>query len=119
MHYATLYLVIIYWILFGFCFIVKQKIYGVEMMFALQLTYMSYIPSGVYCPPFTSLSFLRYSFGWNGIDFEVSQNTINYYYTFLNIQSNFISNINLMMLILIICPLGFIILYILSKCFKH
>ena len=66
---ASWFLVAAYWGLFivaaSFC----QKIYAVETMFAFQLAYLSSIPVGVFCPPFTSLGVWRYSFGWNGLPF--------------------------------------------------
>lgn len=77
---------------------------------------MSLIPIGIYCPPFTSLSILKYSFGWNNISFNVDQAQLNkMYYPQLEIKSNFISNLNFMIAIIIICPIMYGILRISGK----
>jgi hypothetical protein len=41
------------------------------MIFAIQLAFLTFIPIGAYCPPFTAMKMLYYSFGWNGIPFGV------------------------------------------------
>ena len=84
-------------------------------MFALQFAFISLIPIGVYCPPFTSLSVLRYSFGWNNIPFGLPQTYINVFYSTLGIQSNFASNVNCMMFPLALCPIIYLILTLLGR----
>jgi hypothetical protein len=64
-------ILVIYWITFIISMFLCQKIYVVEMIFSLQFAFMSLIPIGVYCPPFSSLKILRYSFGWNALPFKV------------------------------------------------
>lgn len=93
---TSIVVVILYWIIFMVCVFCSQKIYAVEMMFVLQFAFISLIPIGTYCPPFTSLSYMRYSFGWNDLNLGVSQKPISLYYSSLEIQSNFLSNFNAM-----------------------
>lgn len=96
-----------------------QKMIAVEMMFALQFAYISFIPAGIECPPFLNFKYLKYSFGWNDIPFDVLQTTINYNYSEIGIKSNFISNVNAMMFIILICPLVYGILTILGRYATH
>ena len=42
-----------------------KKMYGVELMYIIQLGYYSLIPTNTYCPPFYGLKGLRYSTGFN------------------------------------------------------
>lgn len=84
-------------------------------MFLLQFTYSSFLPVGIYCPPFTSLSILKYSFGWNGLPISVDQKPISIFYKALGFKSNFVSNVNLMVLPLVLCPILYCILTKLGK----
>lgn len=76
----------------------NQKIYVVETMFALQFVYISYIPIGFHCQPFLNLSVFKYSFGWNVIPLNVDWKSINWHYSYLGFESNFLSNINFMLI---------------------
>jgi hypothetical protein len=103
-------LLVLYWSVFLISMFFCQKIYVVELLFALQFAYMTMIPIGVYCPPFSSLSILKYSFGWNGIPFPLDQTYINVNYSALGIQSNILSNVNFMVFIMLLCPVFYGIL---------
>lgn len=82
-RYASIVIVALYWMVFALCVLLSFKIYAVELMFALQFAYMSLIPVGVYCPPFSSLNFIQYSVGWNGINFGVAQTPVSIKYVAL------------------------------------
>ena len=88
-------------------------------MFAFQFAYLSSMPVGVFCPPFTSLGVWRYSFGWNGLLFQLSQTPIDSNYSALGIKSSFLSNINFMMLFLVVCPIISAIMSIAGKHSTH
>lgn len=68
---TSIIIVVAYWMVFIIAVFLNQKIYAVEMMFVLQFGFMSLIPIGTYCPPFSSLSYLKYSFGWNDIGMNI------------------------------------------------
>ena len=90
------------------------------MMFLVQFVCLSLIQIGVYCQPFKSLGFLRYSFGYNDFPIELPQKTINMYYSDLGIQSNFISNLNFMLFpLLLMCLILFLILRLASSFTNH
>lgn len=118
-YYVGMFLVVLYWTTFTLGIFTCQKIYAVEMMFAIQFSYISLIPIGTYCPPFTSLEILKYSLGWNGIPFPVLQKQISIFYKALGIKSNFISNFNFMILPLILCPVFYFILTKLGMSNNH
>ena len=58
---------------------------------------------------------MKYSFGWNSIPFSVTETYINIFYTALGIQSNFLSNVNFMILPLFVCPLIYLIMIQIGK----
>lgn len=86
-------------------------------MFALQFVYLSYIQMISYCSPFSSFKILRYSFGWNKL-FEsmvLKEIPLTYYYSSLGFQSNFISNINFMLIPFVAFPIISIIFFAAGK----
>jgi hypothetical protein len=48
---------------FIFAIISCQKLYALELMFLIQLTYSTFIPINIYCPPFSGLEALKYITG--------------------------------------------------------
>jgi hypothetical protein len=73
------------------------------------------IPIDVCCNPFANLKALRYINGYNPFFQNVQQILLEYNYQSLGIQSNFLSNINLMLLPIFVSPLFFLPLYLIGK----
>ena len=81
-----------------------NKMYGLELMSVIQLGYYSLIPINVFCLPFSSLSALRLSSGFNPLFQSLQQTPISMNYDSLDIRSNFLTNVNLMLLPLFVLP---------------
>ena len=119
METVNLILVIAYWGCFIAAVVFGQKIHGVELMFTIQFAYFSLAPVVVNCPPFSSFGTLRYSLGWNTLPFQLYQTSISSNYSALGIQSNFVSNVNFMVLPLVVCPLVYLLLAAAGKHSTH
>lgn len=114
-YYLSLLLEIGYLIVFVVSFIVCQKMVGVETIFLIQLAYYSFIPVGLYCKPFASFNIMKYVSGINFLFKGLESITISNNYESMGISSNFISNVNFMILPLILCPIMYFPLVIISK----
>ena len=114
-QYMSSVIVSLYWVIFVLGVLCCQKIHVVETMFMLQFAFVSYLPMDNYCPPFDQLKPLRYAFGWNGLNFGVSQAAIPSFYSSLGYKANFLSNVNFMLLFVAVCPLISPVFFILGK----
>lgn len=74
-------------------------------MYTIQLSYYSLISINAFCPPFDGLAGLKYSRGFNPFFQDLQQAYIASNYVSLDIRSNFLSNVNLMLLPLYLLPL--------------
>lgn len=96
---------------------------GVETMYLIQLGFYSMIPIGMYrSTSFMSLAGMRYASGWNPLFSELSIIKISNNYSLLYFQADFISNVNLMVIAILVCPIVAFALYFLSKAsnnYKH
>ena len=90
-------------------------------MFLIQFGYYSLIIIGLDCP-YVGLGIMKYVSGYNPLFADMPQKTVPFNLKDLHIYSNFISNVNVMMFILLICPIFFGILMIMGKrsdCYKN
>ena len=78
-------------------------------MFSIQFAFYSMIIIGINCP-YSGLATIQYVSGYNHFFSSLTQFQVSYVLNSLGIQSNFISNVNLMVYILAICPIGYLIL---------
>ena len=101
----------LYFAFFVYACFCNNKLLGVETIFLVHLTYFSLIPIGLYCRPFVGLQYLRYSNGFDPFFQNAVQANILVNYSNLGIKSNFLSNINLMMILL---PFSLILYFILT-----
>lgn len=99
---------VLYLIVFAGSIVSCQKMFGIEMMYIIQLGYYSLIPINIFCSPFDGLRGLKYSSGATtdiGNILNLEQAPIPSNYSSMGILSNFISNVNVVMVILVIVPL--------------
>lgn len=86
----------------------------------IQLAFYSMLSIGLNCP-YIGLGSILYVSGINPFFKSLKQATVPYNYSDLRILSNFISNVNFMILQLCICPIFYILLTYLgrkSECYK-
>ena len=74
-------------------------------MYIIQLGYYTLIPINSFCPPFSGLARLRYSTGFNIVFANLQEAYIPSNYVGLGIHSNFLNNVNFMLLPLFLLPL--------------
>lgn len=106
--------------LFVVAVLFMNKLAGVEMMFLIQFAYYSLIIIGVYCP-YVGLANMKYVSGYNPLFSDIQQQTTKYNLSDLGIRSNFLSNVNVMIFVLGVCPVLFGVLTLLgnkSECYK-
>lgn len=87
--------------------------YGVELIYLVQLGYYSLIPLNVICDPFSGLQGLIYSSGVTPIFSMLEQKAIPGNYESLKISSNFLANVNILLAPIFITP--FIYFFMKSK----
>lgn len=104
-YIAFLVLAALYLLAFSLSLFTCNKLYGVELVYVIQLGYYSLIPINVYCPPFFGLEGLKYSNGYNPFFQNLKQAYIASNYVSLGLNSDFLSNVNLMLLPLSLLPL--------------
>ena len=75
------------------------------------------IPIGIYCPPFVGMtSGMQYVSGINPLFEALTQVKLDYHFLNFGFKSNFLSNVNLMVLIIAACPIiSGILIFIGSK----
>ena len=71
----------------------------------IQLAYYSLIPIDIYCDPFRRLTGLKYSSGLTPLPYDLPQNFILFNYSIMGLKFNFLSNVNFLLMPLIIVPL--------------
>ena len=79
--------------------------YGIELIFIVHLAYYSLIPIKVSCVPFSGLKALRYASGATPFLSMLSETKIIKNYSSLGISSNFLMNVNILLVLLLIIPL--------------
>jgi hypothetical protein len=92
------------------------------MISFIQLTFYSLIPIGPLTPFFSGLYKMKYVSGINMKFENLVETKIPSIYSNLSLNSNFLSNINIMYIPILICPLMFGILFVAShhnKSYKH
>ena len=91
------------------------KIIGAETIYTLHLSYYCLIPLGVMNTPFLlGFTAVKHISGWNPLFSGMQQTPVALNYSVLGIRSNFLSNVNLMLLPLVICPVLSPFLYLAS-----
>ena len=112
------YIQYIYLALFGIS-LVCMKLSGVETMYLVQFVFYSMIPIGVSkSNTFMGFASMKHVSGWNTLFQSLTQYKVLSNYSLLSLSSNFLSNVNLMLM----SPLIFVFLagicYLLSKATK-
>lgn len=79
--------------------------YGVELMYLIQFSYYSLIAIDAYCIPLRGLTGLRYSSGAFSIIDTLQQSVILSNYSSLGIKSNFFSNVNILLVPVLVLPI--------------
>ena len=74
-------------------------------MYLIQLAFFSLIPINIYCYPFKGLEGLRYASGITNIFPGLDQIYLSSNFSSMGIQSNFLSNTNILLIPLLIVPL--------------
>lgn len=106
--------------MFAVSVVFMNKLAGVEMMFLIQFAFYSMINIQLNCP-YLGLGKMKYVSGYNPLFSSLNQQNIPFRMKDLGIQSNFLSNVNVMMFIIVICPVVFAILMYMGKksdCYK-
>ena len=93
------------YLLVFFCSVIAcRKMYGIELMFVIQLAFFSLIPINVKCPPFRGLKGLMYASGMTPIFTNLDQKPLAINYESLGILPNFLTNVNILLLPLFVVP---------------
>lgn len=91
------------------------KLIGIEMISLIQLTFYSLIPVSIFNPAFNGLYKMVFVSGVNLPLKDLQQVPISSNYSNLNLNSNFLTNINIMLVPFAMCPLVSGVLYLGSK----
>lgn len=103
-----------YILFFLYAVICSNKLLALETIFIIQLAYYSMIPIGFNCTNIEITS-LKYITGVNPFFSHLQQNSIPQVFKDMGLKSNFLSNVNLMLAFLPICPLLYVILMFFAK----
>lgn len=90
-------------------------------MFSIQFVFYSMIIIGTNCP-YEGLASIQFISGYNPLFSHLRQHSVPYKIATLDIKSNFLSNLNLMIFILLLCPIMYLILTYCgykSDCYKR
>lgn len=98
-----------YLVFFLYAAVCCSKLLAVETIFLIQFAYCSMMPIGLDCP-YESLSSMKYVNGFNPLFKSLKQAAIPLSYQDMGFESNFISNVNLMLVFLVLCPFLYLIL---------
>lgn len=111
----------IYLIIFVFS-LLATKLVGIEMMSLIQLAFYSQIPLNTINQVFLGLSRMQYVSGYNMKFPALKEASLSFTLKTMGFSSNFMSNINIMLFPLVVCPAMFGILLLgskMSKSYKH
>ena len=112
-----------YFYLAGFAIsLLSSKLIGIELISLVQLTYYCQIPFGVVDPAFAGLTQMTYVSGYNLKFPNLQQVPLPANLSNLGLSSNFLSDLNLMLLPAALCPIVFGLLVLgsnLSSSYKH
>ena len=92
-----------------------SKTVGIETILLLHTTMYGLIPVGMPSPPFVGLASMPMISGYNGMFQDVTQVPIPTNYSALGFKANFISNCNIMIMVLLVFPLLWGVFILMSK----
>ena len=96
------------------------KMVGVETMYVIQLSFYCLLPVGAYSSAYLfGLTGMKYVSGYNLFFQYLPQTEISNHYSALGVQSNFLSNVNLMMTPLAVCLFLALILHVVGTKSRH